>query len=92
MIVSFDIYFVTDCDGFTCDVTKCIPLNEVCDGVDQCDDKTDEQHNCPTGQLSNAFALHSIVTKLNFNYYVVVTLLNTQKNLISLSLYNQQHL
>lgn len=67
MIGSFDIYFVTDCDGFTCDVTKCIPLYEVCDGVEQCDDKTDEQHNCPTGQLSNVFALHSIVTKLNFN-------------------------
>lgn len=44
--------FVTECHEFACDITKCIPLNEVCDGIAQCEDKTDEQQNCPTGKLT----------------------------------------
>lgn len=59
-------YFVIDCDGFTCDVTKCIPLNEVCDGVDQCDDRTDEHPNCPTGNLVYFKLTTEYTLKLNF--------------------------
>lgn len=48
---------VPDCENgqFLCDITRCIPQNEVCDGLPQCRDGSDEE-NCPERGESHLLA------------------------------------
>lgn len=45
--------FFAECavDEFKCDLSRCIPKNQICDGRPDCSDGTDE-HNCKPGKLA----------------------------------------
>lgn len=60
--------FFAECavDEFKCDLSRCIPKNQICDGRYDCSDKTDE-HNCKPGKNTFIGNKHPLNIKI-FSY------------------------
>ncbi|MPC66144.1 MAM and LDL-receptor class A domain-containing protein 2 [Portunus trituberculatus] len=52
---------------FTCENLRCVPKDRVCNGKDDCGDKSDEKPNC-TRVFANP-TLHFLTIKLHINPY-----------------------